>query len=100
MQIIHTDVGILGTTAESGCANFYLNSGIIQPGLMNAIPALSHYYACVIFAWTLDPHNKCYSNDGNELLGVHSHKHCGVYHFKSNAQPPYCNATLFGQFLG
>lgn len=85
MQCIHTNSGILGQKAACGCQDFYVNRG------RKLISSDAHFFACVIFDWTLNPDNKCLSLKGNERLGIHSEKRCGVYNVEANTQAaPYC----------
>lgn len=88
VQCIHSNIGYWGTIPRCGCEDFYLNSGVIQPGAFE--PTSSHYYSVNIFEWTLNPKHKCYSTSGRQLLGVNSRGVCGVYKVKTLAGQPYC----------
>lgn len=88
VQCIHSNIGFWGTVPRCGCDDFYLNSGIVQPGAFDPISA--HYFSTNIFQWTLNPKQKCYSTTGREVIGINSQRACGVYKVKTYAKPPYC----------
>lgn len=95
VQIIHTNAFFLGSAPKAGCHDFYINGGIIQP-LRELIG--SHYFACDLFAYTLDPRVSCKSDldRKGQRLGIYNAKDpktCGSYLLFTNLllfYPYYC----------
>lgn len=79
---------MLGQMPRCGCQDFYLNLGIVQPGAISTIKA--HYFAVVIFDWTLNKDQRCYSLLGKQSIGIHSENICGTYQLNTRSEAPYC----------
>lgn len=79
---------MIGQVPQCGCADFYLNQGIVQPGALDPISA--HYFACKIFAWTLDKDHKCKAKSADAIVGIHGQEVCGLYYIDTRAAAPYC----------
>lgn len=98
VQCIHSNIGVLGQAPTCGCEDFYLNLGIVQP--LRLDPVTAHYFAVVIFDWTLIQGNDCKAQLSTELLGIRSQGVCGIYHLDTNASGSYCPASLLGSIIG
>lgn len=92
VQCIHTNSGVLGEIPSCGCHDFLVNSAFLQPGSIS--PIYAHLFAYKVFDWTLAEDHKCYSTEGNQLLGIHNtEQNCGTYRVITAAEEPYCPAV-------
>lgn len=96
VQLIHTEIFILGQAPKDGKQDFYLNLGIITPPYDPIFG--SHVFALWIFIWTCNPDNICQTNAGDngvasQRLGIHyndPNEVPGGYHIWTYVTNPNC----------
>lgn len=92
VQVLHTNVGGLGTTLQRGDVDFYANNrSIFQPGC--TIPKCSHDKSTLFYFASLFPENKFYGTQCGQMSSTYPNEMSRFGEFNDGKYGQFCFDT-------